>query len=141
MTSTTNPTRHFTNLGLLVLGALLIALAGCAATGSFCSTSSSQAAEPAAQAPVQTGPDPDVVDLYGGDGMKIPVDGSSLVAFVASLDKIGRNTSESSFITLNNAIDYLLVYDLCVERSRENLAKKLDGKNGYEIIEKVRWMK
>ena len=89
------------------------------------------------QAATARGPDADIVELYNGDGMLMPLDGSSLEAFNASMEKVKRNTSEKSYTTLFNAIEYLLTYDLSVKRDRELLVKKLDGKNGNEIIEKV----
>lgn len=108
-----------------------------------------QSPEPAAtdtpaiapQAAEVQGPDPDIVEQYGGDGMKMPLDGSSLEAFEASLEKVRRNTSSTRYETLSNAIDYLLVYDLAARRDRERLAARLDGLNGYEVIEKVGWQK
>jgi hypothetical protein len=101
----------------------------------------SNAQQDTQQAATPQGPDADVVELYNGDGMLMPLDGSSLEAFNASLAKVERNTSTKSYTTLKNAIEYHLAYDLSVRQDRELLVKKLDGKTGYEIVEKVRWQK
>ena len=93
------------------------------------------------QAATAQGPDADIVELYNGDGMLMPLDGSSLEAFNASMEKVKRNTSMKSYTTLFNAIEYLLTYELSVKQDRTLLAKKLDGLNGNEIIDKVRWQK
>jgi hypothetical protein len=87
----------------------------------------------------QTGPDADVIQNYGGDGMKIPLDGTSLAAFDASMEKIKRNTEPKSYKTLSNAIDYLLVYDIGAKGNKEALAAKLNGLNGYDVLSKVGW--
>lgn len=75
------------------------------------------------------------------DGMRIPVDGSSLEAFEKSLERIEKKTRKAEFTTLNNAIDYLLVYDLAAKRNRAKLAANLDGLTGEEIVAKVEWRK
>jgi hypothetical protein len=83
----------------------------------------------------------EVIDTYEGDGMEIPLDGSSLEAFDASMARIKRHSTEASYTTLSNAIEYLLVYDLEVRRNKEKLAAKLDGLTGYEVVAKVGWRK
>ena len=85
--------------------------------------------------------EPEVVDTYEGDGMEIPLDGSSLEAFDVSMARIKKHSAESSYITLENAIEYLLVYDLEVRRNKEKLVAKLNGLTGYEIMAKVGWRK
>lgn len=72
-------------------------------------------------------------------GMQIPVDGSSLDAFNDSLAKIKEQATEANYITLEEAIKYLLVYDLGAGRDRAKLAKNLDGLTGEQIIDKVSW--
>ena len=69
------------------------------------------------------------------------LDGSSLESFDASLEKVRRHTSTDSYETLTNAIDYLMVYDLAAQRDRARLASRLDGLNGYEVIDLVGWRK
>jgi len=72
-------------------------------------------------------------------GMQIPVDGSSLEAFEASLAKIKESATEANYITLDGAIDYLLVYDIGAGRDKAKLAKNLDGKTGEQILNEVDW--
>ena len=79
----------------------------------------------------------EIVDDHDGDGMEIPLDGTSLTAFDASLAKVKRNTSESNYTTLENAIEFLLVYDLGAQRDRAKLASRLNGLTGYEVVAKV----
>ena len=74
-------------------------------------------------------------------GMQIPVDGSSLEAFNESLAKIKEQAEEPNYISLEEAIKYLLVYDLSAGRDRAKLAKNLDGLTGDQIIERVAWRK
>jgi len=81
------------------------------------------------------------VEPWAGDGMDIPLDGSSLAAFDASLARVKAHTSEANYTTLVNAIDYLQVYDLSAKRDRARLAANLNGLTGYQILEKVNWRK
>jgi hypothetical protein len=114
-----------------------IFLVACAAPQSKSPEESGQAA---ADAPVQVA-EPEVIDTYEGDGMEIPLDGSSLEAFDASMARVKRHSTEASYTTLNNAIEYLLVYDLEVRRDKEKLVAKLDGLTGYQVVAKVGWRK
>ncbi len=75
------------------------------------------------------------------DGMRIPVDGTSEEAFDKSLEAIGKQATKAEFTTLNNAIDYLLVYDLSAKKNRARLAANLDGLTGEQILERVQWRK
>jgi hypothetical protein len=83
--------------------------------------------------------EPEVIDTYEGDGMEIPLDGSSLEAFDASMARVKRHSTEANYTTLENAIDYLLVYDLEVKRNKEKLVAKLNGLTGNEVVSKVHW--
>jgi hypothetical protein len=74
-------------------------------------------------------------------GMQIPVDGSSLEAFEKSLETIKGQAKEPNYITLEEAIKYLLVYDLGTGGDKAKLAKNLDGLTGDQIIDKVTWRK
>ena len=112
-------------------------LAACAAPQS----KSSEESDPlVADASEQTS-EPDVIDTYEGDGMELPLDGSSLDAWDASMARVKRHSTEASYTTLENAIDYLLVYDLEVRRDKEKLVAKLDGLTGYEVVARVKWRK
>jgi len=85
--------------------------------------------------------EPEVIDTYEGDGMEIPLDGSSVEAFDVSMARVKRHSKESSYITLENAIEYLMVYDLEARRDKAKVVAKLDGLTGYEVIAKVGWRK
>jgi hypothetical protein len=83
----------------------------------------------------------EAADTFEGDGMEIPLDGSSLEAFEASMAEVKKHSKESTYTTLEGAIQYLLFYDLEVKRNKEKLAAKLDGLTGYEVIDRVKWRK
>jgi hypothetical protein len=85
--------------------------------------------------------DTEVADNFEGDGMEIPLDGSSMEAWEASMARVKKHSKESTFTSLENSIQYLLVYDLEVKRSMEKLVAKLDGETGYEILARVKWRK
>jgi hypothetical protein len=74
-------------------------------------------------------------------GLDIIMDGSSLEAFDKSMEQVKATSSESSYKTLEGALDYLLFYDLVAQRDREKLVARLDGMTGHEIIKKVKWRK
>ena len=106
--------------------ALVLLLAACAAT------------------PGQPGAEEEAARTYefepwDGDGMEIPLDGSSLEAFETSLARVKAHTSRASYTTLENAIEYLLVYDLAANRDRATLAARLDGLTPYQVVERVGW--
>ena len=46
----------------------------------------------------------EIVDDFEGDGMEIPLDGTSLETFEASLAQVKRHTSEDSYETLQKAV-------------------------------------
>ena len=81
----------------------------------------------------------DPAEASGPTGLDIPLDGSSLEAFEQSMDKISKTSSASDYKTLQNAIDYLLLYDLKAQGDLAIVAAHLDGMTGQEILEKVNW--
>lgn len=114
---------------LLLSVALAALLAACAAAPSQ---------PPGASAPAQAKPEEQYeIEPWEGDGMEIPLDGSSLEAFQRSLARVKAHTDEANYVTLTNAIEYLLFYELAVKRDRALLAENLDGLNGYEVIDRV----
>ena len=117
----------------LALAAALILAAGCAtpSNGEKADHPTTETAEPSAAA----------VEPWDGDGMDIPLDGSSLQAFDASLARVKAHTSAANYTTLINAIDYLQFYDLTAKRDRAKLAANLNGMTGYQVLEKVNWRK
>lgn len=72
-------------------------------------------------------------------GMSLPFDGSSVRSFEKSLEAVRAQTTEEEFTTLQNALDYLLVYDLAARRDKKLLYQRLDGKTPSEVIEMVHW--
>jgi len=74
-----------------------------------------------------------------GEGMQIPVDGTSLDAFEQSLATIKTKTTSAEYTTLVNAIDYLMVYNIAAKRDRTKLAALLNGKTGEQIVGLVEW--
>lgn len=111
---------------LAAVSALAILLAACAA----------QTTQPAAQKEVEVAPS---WEPWDGDGMEIPLDGSSLEAFETSLARVKAHTSAENYTTLANAIEYLLFYDLTAKRDRAKLASNLDGLTPNEVLAKVNW--
>jgi hypothetical protein len=94
--------------------------------------------------PTQQEPEEEVVKTYEfepweGEGMEIPLDGSSLEAFETSLARVQAHTSPENYTTLVNSIEYLLVYDLAAKRDRAKLASHLDGLTPYQVLERVGW--
>ena len=76
---------------------------------------------------------------WEGEGLEIPLDGSSREAWETSMARVKAHTSESNYVTLRNAIQYLLVYDLPSQRDFDKLIKRLDGQTGYEVLARVKW--
>ena len=111
----------------LALLTLVLTLAGCASSPP---ASDQSASEPA---PVQE------IEPWDGDGMEIPLDGSSMEAWDRSMARVEAHTDDATFTTLQNAIDYLLTYDLSARKDMNRLIKNLDGLTGYEVVGKVRW--
>lgn len=117
-----------TFLRLAAAAALALTLAGCA-------TGPAPAADPALAEKTYD------FEPWDGDGMEIPLDGSSLEAFETSMARVEAHTSPENFTTLQNAIDYLLLYDLSARRDKAKLAHNLDGKTPYQVIDMVQWRK
>ena len=69
--------------------------------------------------------------------MDQPLDGSSVEAFKAGLEKVDREASEKEYRGLMSALDYLLYYDLSAQRKKEKLYASLDGKSPNQIKEIV----
>lgn len=116
---------------LLALAAtLILILSGCATVADTDSVSNETPA-----------PAPEPIEPWDGDGMDIPLDGSSLEAFNTSLARVKAHTNPSSYRTLVNAIEYLLFYDLGAKHDRTMLAARLDGLTGREVIDKVSWQR
>ena len=104
---------------------------------SACATASST--QPSSDATPAPAAEP--VEPWDGDGMDIPLDGTSLEAFEKSLARVKAHTSPETYTTLVNAIDYLLVYDLAAKGDKATLATRLDGMTGKQVVDQVKWRK
>jgi hypothetical protein len=92
----------------------------------------------AAEEPVAAAPE-ESVEPWDGDGMDIPLDGSSVEAFDKSLARVKVYASPANYTTLVNAIDYLMVYDLAAKRDKAKLVSHLDGLTGHQVVDRVAW--
>lgn len=75
----------------------------------------------------------------GSAGMYIPFDGGSVRKFEKTLEEVQEQTTPEEFTTVQNALDYLLVYDLSARRDKKTLYKNLDGKTPAEVVDMVKW--
>ncbi len=69
--------------------------------------------------------------------MDQPLDGSSIEAFRAGLEKLDQEASEKDYRSVRSALDYLLFYDLGARRDKATLYSRLHGQSPNQIIEKV----
>jgi hypothetical protein len=118
-------TTHSTHFHLIAVAGLGLLLGACAAGP--------------ASVPGDAEPADEVYEFepWDGDGMEIPLDGSSLDAFEASMARVKAHTSQKNYTTLQYAIDYLLVYELRVQRDKARLAELLDGKTPNEVLRMI----
>jgi hypothetical protein len=84
---------------------------------------------------------PPPIEPWDGDGLEIPLDGTSLQAFDQSLIRVKAYSEPEQYQSLLKAIDYLMVYDLSARGDRAKLAANLNGLTGYEVLSKVGWRK
>ena len=117
-------------LRLVILAAFALILSACATASS---TQPSAEATPA--------PTAEPIEPWDGDGMEIPLDGSSLKAWDRSMARVKAHSRPETYNSLESAIKYLLTYDLAARGDKEKLIGQLDGLTGYEVISRVRWQK
>jgi hypothetical protein len=117
-------------LRLAVVAAFTLVFAGCASGPASTPDSAAATAEKVYE-----------FEPWDGDGMEIPLDGSSLEAFETSMARVQAHTSPENYTTLENAIEYLLLYDLSARKDKARLAQHLDGKTPYQVIDMVQWRK
>jgi hypothetical protein len=70
--------------------------------------------------------------------MDIPLDGASTESFKAGLEQVDEQATEKQYRSVMSALDYLLFYELSVQRNKDKLYASLDGKTPNEIVEMVR---
>lgn len=114
----------------------LIALVFAAMLLTACAANSPQEIETVADEPQQI-----EVEPWDGDGMDIPLDGSSMETWERSMARVKAHSTPANYTTLTNAIDYLLVYDLSARRDMNKLIVILDGLTGYEVVQRISWRK
>jgi hypothetical protein len=118
-------------LNVTLLLGLMFLLAACATT-----PGSQQAAE--AETAVQQVYE---IEPWEGDPMDMPMDGSSLEAFDQSLARFKAYATPEQYQGLNNAITWLLTYDIGANKDRATLASRLDGMTAIEIFDLVGYRK
>lgn len=78
-------------------------------------------------------------EAEGPTGLNFPMDGSSLEAWEASMARVEELGSARERLQLQDAFDYLLMFDLGSRNDPATLAARLDGLTGNEIIERVKY--
>jgi len=126
----------FEGMIVATLLAFALILSGCATS----TASDAPAVESSAEAAKAAEP-AEPIEPWDGDGMDIPVDGSSLEAFDRYMARVKAHTDPAHYTTLVNAFDYLLVYDLGAKRDKATLVSRLDGLTGHQVVNKVSWQK
>jgi hypothetical protein len=69
--------------------------------------------------------------------MDQPLDGSSVEAFTAGMEKVEEEATETEYRSLRSALSYLLFYDIAAKRNKATLYSRLDGLSPNGIIDKV----
>lgn len=119
---------HTTIPTWILTGAAVLLLSACASTPSG-SLETTADETPAVE-----------IEPWDGNGLDIPLDGSSMEAWESSMTRVEAHTSEKEYQFLQNAIDWLLVYDLPSKNKMDILITRLDGLTGREVISRVRWI-
>ena len=109
---------------------ILLALAACSAPTGKSPESGTEKANVAA-------PEVEIADDFKGDGMEMPLDGSSVEAFDASLAMVKKHTNAENYRYLEKAIGYMMAFDISVRNNKARLVSRLNGLNGYEVIAKA----
>lgn len=120
---------HTTIPAWILAAATVLLLSACATTPSG-STETKAVETPVAE-----------FEPWDGNGLDIPLDGSSMEAWETSMARVEAHSAENEYKLLQNAIDWLLVYDLPSKKDMNVLITRLDGKTGREVISQVRWIK
>jgi len=80
-------------------------------------------------------------EAWDGDGMDIPIDGSSMEAFEASCARIKAHTTPAQYESFQQALEWHRTYDLAAREKMELLVPRLDGKTPNDLLKAVRWRK
>jgi hypothetical protein len=74
-------------------------------------------------------------------GLDIPMDGSSLEAWNQSMEKVKEVGGPKEYGQLQDAFDYLLMFDIGAKNDPATLASRLNGLTGNEILTRVAYRK
>lgn len=113
----------------------LIALAITTLMLTACASSTS--VQPAAE--TDNSPAQIEIEPWDGDGMEIPLDGSSMEAWNRSLARVKAHTTPAKYTTLLDSIEYLKLYDLSARGNMNRLIENLDGLTGYQVVQRINW--
>jgi len=69
--------------------------------------------------------------------MDQPLDGSSIEAFTAGLERLDKEASEKEYRSVMSALDFLLFYDIGAKRDKATLYSRLNGNSPNQILAKV----
>jgi len=78
---------------------------------------------------------------WNGDGMDIPIDGSSMEAFETSCARIKAYTTPEEYDSFQQALEWHRTYDLAAREKMELLVPRLDGKTPNDLLKAIRWRK
>jgi len=99
-------------------------------------------ARPAAEAsaPASTGEAAQAADTAGSDMsiMDKPVNFSTPEDVDKSIEAVRLEAGDKAARDLNNALKYILAYDLSLRRDKEKMYQKLNGRTPNEIIAKMK---
>ena len=76
---------------------------------------------------------------WDGDGLEIPLDGSSKDAWERSLLRVKAHSEPADYQLLLSAIDYLLLYDLGAKGEMDILITRLNGLTGNQVLSRVNY--
>ena len=74
-------------------------------------------------------------------GLNIPMDGTSLEAWNQSMEKVKEVGGQREYNRLQDAFDYLLMFDIGAKNNPATLASRLNGLTGNEILKRVAYRK
>lgn len=74
-------------------------------------------------------------------GLDIPMDGTSLEAWNQSMEKVKEVGGPKEAARLQDAFDYLLMFDVGAKNDPATLASRLNGLTGNEILQRVMYRK
>ncbi|MGA9572510.1 MAG: hypothetical protein WBS20_01040 [Lysobacterales bacterium] len=128
--------RFFTTLCLLFM--ILTLTPACAEqdNSADATVSKKQTQETTASA-AQSAPEANVTD-NANSIMNTPVNFSTPEDVEKSIDMVRQEAGEAQARQLNNAMGYILAYDIGLGRDKQKMYKKLNGRTPNEIIAKMK---